>query len=53
MEEDNEELIELLKSLELRLKRRAVRAPLRSPEDLFEELSALNLVIELREKLER
>ncbi len=51
MEED-EELLKLLVSLERRLKRRVVRAPLRSPETLFEELEALELVISLRKNLE-
>lgn len=49
MEEDKE-LIELLDSLELRLKRRVVRAPFISPETLFEELEALELVISLRKE---
>ena len=50
MEEDKE-IIALLSSLETRLKRRIVRAPFRSPETLFEELEALELVIDLRKKL--
>ena len=50
MEEDKE-IIALLSSLEARLKRRIVRAPFRSPETLFEELEALELVIDLRKKL--
>jgi hypothetical protein len=49
--EEDKELIELLDSLELRLKRRAVRAPFVSPETLFEELQALELVISLRKEL--
>ena len=52
MEEDVV-LLKLLASLERRLKRRVVRAPLRSPETLFEELEALDLVIGLRKKLEQ
>jgi len=51
--EEDEELLKLLASLERRLKRRVVRAPLRSPETLFEELEALDLVIGLRKKLEQ
>ncbi|MDA4135231.1 MAG: hypothetical protein OK441_06650 [Thaumarchaeota archaeon] len=47
MEEDKE-LVELLESLELRLKRRVAKAPFRSPETLFEELQALKLVIDLK-----
>jgi len=49
---EDEELLKLLTSLERRLKRRVVRAPLRSPETLFEELEALDLVIGLKKKLE-
>lgn len=49
MEEDKE-LLDLLKSLEKRLKQRIVRAPIRSPETLFEELGALELVIDLGKK---
>ncbi len=51
MAEEDEELIELLSSLERRLKRRILKAPFRSPETLFEELEALNLVIDLKRKL--
>ncbi len=51
MEEDDKALLGLLASLELRLKRRVVKAPLRSPETLFEELEALDLVIDLKKKL--
>ena len=50
MEED-EEIVALLSSLRTRLRRRVVRAPLRSPETLFEELEALELVIDLGKKL--
>ena len=50
MEED-EEIIALFSSLKTRLKRRIVRAPFRSPETLFEELEALELVIDLKKKL--
>jgi hypothetical protein len=46
--EEEKELIELLDSLESRLKRRVLKAPFRSPETLFEELQALDLVIGLR-----
>ena len=51
MEED-EEIVGLLSSLETRLKRRIVVSPIRSPETLFEELEALELVIDLGKKLE-
>jgi hypothetical protein len=53
LEEDDTEPLELLASLERRFKRRAVGAPLRSPETSFEELEALDLVISLRNRLER
>jgi hypothetical protein len=49
--EEDEEIVALLSSLEGRLKRRIARAPLRSPETLFEELQALELVIDLERKL--
>ncbi len=51
--EEDKELLELLTSLKLRLKRRIVKAPFRSPETLFEELEALNLVIDLKKKLSK
>ncbi len=51
MDETDKEVVELLDSLTIRLKQRILRAPLRSPETLFEELDALNLVIELKRKL--
>ena len=50
MEEDKE-LLELLTSLETRLKRRVVKAPFRSPETLLEEIEALNVVMDLKKKL--
>ncbi|MGH9919674.1 MAG: hypothetical protein ACRD6W_12525 [Nitrososphaerales archaeon] len=50
MEEDKE-LLDLLATLEARLKRGVVKAPLRSPETLFEELDALDLVMGLKERL--
>jgi hypothetical protein len=52
LEEDDKELLELFALLQLRLKRRIVRAPFRSPETFFEEVEALNLVIDLRRKLQ-
>jgi hypothetical protein len=52
LEEDRDELLELLASLELRLERRIVRAPFRSPETLFEELDVLCLVIDLQRNLQ-
>ncbi len=51
MEAEDKELLELLSSLENRLKRRVLSAPARSPESLFEELEALDLVIDLRKNL--
>lgn len=51
LEEADQEILELLRSLESRLKTRIVRAPVRSPETLFEELEALDLVIRLRREL--
>ncbi len=51
MEEEDKELLGLLDVLESSLKRRIVRAPLRSPETLFEELDALDLVVGLKTKL--
>lgn len=50
-EGSDEEILSLLSSLESRLKTRVVRAPLRSPETLFEEIEALDLVLALRSKL--
>ncbi len=49
--EKDEEILALLRSLEARLKRRVIKAPLRSPETLFDELEALELVIDLGRKL--
>jgi hypothetical protein len=37
--------------LRLGSKQRILRAPVRSPETLFEELDALNVVMELKRKL--
>lgn len=51
MEEADQEILELLRSLETKLKTRIVRAPVRSPETLFEELEALDLVIRLPREL--
>jgi len=48
--EEDEEILALLSSLTMRLKRRVIRAPLRSPETLLEELEALELVIDLGKK---
>jgi hypothetical protein len=50
LEEEDKELLELLTSLETRLKRRVVKAPFRSPETLFEELDALDVVTDLKKK---
>jgi hypothetical protein len=49
--EENEEILDLLASLEPRLGQRVIRARFRSPETLFEELEALELVIDLRQKI--
>jgi hypothetical protein len=51
LEEEDKELLELLTSLETRPKRRVVKAPFRSPETLLEELEALDVVMDLKEKL--
>jgi hypothetical protein len=51
LEEEDKELLELLTSLETSLKRRVVKAPFRSPETLLEELEALDVVMDLKEKL--
>lgn len=48
----DQDLLDLLRSLETRLKQRIVRAPVRSPETPFDELEALELVIDLRRKLQ-
>jgi hypothetical protein len=50
--EANQEIIDLLASLETKLRQRIPRIEARSPESLFEELEALELVIDLRRKLE-
>jgi hypothetical protein len=51
LEETDKKLVELLDSLEMRLKQRVLLAPDLSPETLFEELEALDLVLELKKKL--
>jgi hypothetical protein len=47
----DQEIIEILTDLEGQLRRRIPLVVRRSPESLFEELEALNLVIDLRKKL--
>lgn len=51
MEAEDQEVLRLLRSLESRPKQRIPRAPLRSPETLFDELEALELVIDLQRKI--
>ena len=48
---EDQEILEILADLERQLKRRIPLVVCRSPESLFEELEALNLVIDLRKKL--
>lgn len=47
----DQEILEILADLEGQLRRRIPLVVRRSPESLFEELEALNLVIDLRKKL--
>jgi len=49
---EDQEILDLLHSLETRLKQRIPRVPIRSPETLFDELEALELVIDLMRKLQ-
>ena len=49
--EENQKILELLDRLESKLKQRIPKVEVRSPERLFEELDALELVIDLRRKL--
>lgn len=51
MEEDKE-ILDLLDRLETKLKQRIPRIETRSPESLLDELEALELVIDLRRKLQ-
>jgi hypothetical protein len=47
----DQEILEILADLEGQLRRRIPLVVRRSPESLFQELEALNLVIDLRKKL--
>ncbi len=50
-DEETQALLAILADLEKQLRRRVPLVMRRSPESLFEELEALNLVIDLRKKL--
>lgn len=50
-EDKDQETLEILADLERQLRRRIPLVLRRSPESLFEELEAPNLVIDLRNKL--
>jgi hypothetical protein len=50
--EEEGSLPELLERLAEGLRRRIIIASVRSPESLFDELEDLNLVLELRERIE-
>ncbi len=52
-DQEDEALVEILGDLERRLKSRVPIVLRRSPETLFEELEALELVIDLRKKFEK
>lgn len=50
--QERADLSELLERLDVVLRRRIARASVRSPESLFDELEDLNLVLELKGRLE-
>ena len=49
--EENQKIVELLDRLESKLKQRIPKVEVRSSERLFQELDALELVIDLRQRL--
>ena len=49
--ETQESLPEILDRLERVLRRRVIRAPVRDPERLLDELDDLNLVLELKDRI--